>query len=104
MPNLMPLSQTVWPEHSAFIFQYFGDFRAEGETSPIWVRGKKLFGMESINAVKCKPVCQNQAPKPKTLARTIFFILPYIGLYRAKREVLRGGRGEEGVWHFKIWH
>ena len=49
---------------------------------------------------------KNQAPKPKTLARTIFFILPYLGLYRVKREVFReGGRGEWGVrvLHSKIW-
>ena len=41
---------------------------------------------------------KNQDPKPKTLARTIFFISPYIGLYRAKREVFRGGGkgGREG--------
>ena len=34
---------------------------------------------------------KNQDPKPKTLARTIFFISPYIGLYRAKWEVFKGG-------------
>ena len=46
---------------------------------------------------------KNQAPKTTTLARTIFFILPFLGLYRAKREVYRGIAGEEGRggWHFK---
>ena len=39
---------------------------------------------------------KNQAPKPKTLARTIFFISPYLGLYRAKKEVFRGGEAGGG--------
>ena len=44
---------------------------------------------------------KNQALKPITLARTIFFILPYLGLYRGKREVFKGG-GEGGTFEFGI--
>ena len=42
MPNLRPISQTVWPEHSAFIFQYFGYFWGRKGDLPslfrIWVK------------------------------------------------------------------
>ena len=75
MPNLRPISQMVWPEHSALIFQFFDNLRVEVETPPPHLGGaSKFFILESNNIANYKTVCQNQAPKPKTLAKTISFI------------------------------
>ena len=36
---------------------------------------------------------KNQASTPKTFAKIIFFISPYLGQYNKKREVFKGGVG-----------
>ena len=48
---------------------------------------------------------KNQASTPKTFAKIIFFISPYLGQYNKKREVFKGGgeiEGEFWGWHLKI--
>ena len=75
VPNLRPIAQMVWREHSALIFQFFDNLRVEVETPPPHLgKRSKLFFLESNNIANYKTVCQNQAPKPKTLAKTISFI------------------------------